>query len=231
MLKPVVARYRGKVERVYFQAGAGFANPDAMSFPKPSASSIRSGFRQQHLAGEDRLSAGVADWTTSKRSAAILRQFHLSGRKRSNGSAHPYIPNESQSVLQLDLGQLDSDVDRRGGTGEAPCERISTRSVDAGRRDIGLHLCPGDSSDQVRIGYDDPADKGREQPDDRARVAGLFGGDRGPVASAAWISVFICSRHAGAAKHLLMVVVSPAGTLVPIVSAGIVMLARIAIFK
>jgi hypothetical protein len=30
---------------------------------------------------------------------------------------------------------------------------------------------------------------------------------------------------------LLMVVVSPAGTLVPIVSAGIVMLARIAIFK
>jgi hypothetical protein len=71
----IVARYRGKVARIYFQAGAGFVNPEAMSFPKPSASSMRSGFRQQHLAGEGRLSAGVADWTTSKRSAAILRQW------------------------------------------------------------------------------------------------------------------------------------------------------------
>jgi hypothetical protein len=38
-------------------------------------------------------------------------------------------------------------------------------------------------------------------------------------------------RYAGAAKSLLMVVVSPAVTLVPIVSGGTVILARIAIFE
>ena len=42
---------------------------------------------------------------------------------------------------------------------------------------IGLHLCPGDSSDQDRIGYDDSADKVREHPDDRARVAGRLDND------------------------------------------------------
>jgi hypothetical protein len=43
VLKPVVARYRGKVSRVYFRADAGFANPDVS---KPSASSMRSVYRR-----------------------------------------------------------------------------------------------------------------------------------------------------------------------------------------
>jgi len=29
---PVVARYRGKVSRIYFRADAGFANPDVYGF-------------------------------------------------------------------------------------------------------------------------------------------------------------------------------------------------------
>src|SRR5438105_1417395 len=32
VLKPVVARYRGKVSRIYFRADAGFANPDIYEF-------------------------------------------------------------------------------------------------------------------------------------------------------------------------------------------------------
>jgi len=32
VLKPVVARYRGKVSRIYFRADAGFANPDVYEF-------------------------------------------------------------------------------------------------------------------------------------------------------------------------------------------------------
>ncbi len=32
VLKPVVARYRGKVARIYFRADAGFANPDVYEF-------------------------------------------------------------------------------------------------------------------------------------------------------------------------------------------------------
>ena len=32
VLKPVVARYRGKVSRLYFRADAGFANPDVYEY-------------------------------------------------------------------------------------------------------------------------------------------------------------------------------------------------------
>src|SRR4030088_2749299 len=32
VLQPVVARYRGKVSRIYFRADAGFANPDVYEF-------------------------------------------------------------------------------------------------------------------------------------------------------------------------------------------------------
>src|SRR5580693_8932324 len=32
VLKPVLARYRGKVSRIYFRADAGFANPDVYEF-------------------------------------------------------------------------------------------------------------------------------------------------------------------------------------------------------
>lgn len=36
---------------------------------------------------------------------------------------------------------------------------------------VGLDLGPGDGPNQDRICYDHPAHKGREQPDDRARIA------------------------------------------------------------
>ncbi len=32
VLKPVVARYKGKVSRIYFRADAGFANPDVYEY-------------------------------------------------------------------------------------------------------------------------------------------------------------------------------------------------------
>ena len=32
ILKPVVARYRGKVSRIYFRADAGLANPEVYEF-------------------------------------------------------------------------------------------------------------------------------------------------------------------------------------------------------
>ena len=44
VLKPVVARYRGKVSRIYFRADAGFANPEVYEYLEPSASNMRSGF-------------------------------------------------------------------------------------------------------------------------------------------------------------------------------------------
>jgi hypothetical protein len=45
VLGPVVAGYQGKVSRVYFRAGAGFANLMSMSIRKASGSSMRSDFR------------------------------------------------------------------------------------------------------------------------------------------------------------------------------------------
>ena len=43
MLKPVVARYQGKVSRIYFRADAAFAMPEVSW--KPSGSIMRSGYR------------------------------------------------------------------------------------------------------------------------------------------------------------------------------------------
>jgi len=42
---------------------------------------------------------------------------------------------------------------------------------------VGLDLCPGDGPNQDRIGDDDSTDKGREQADDRARIAGSLDDD------------------------------------------------------
>ena len=44
VLRPVVARYRGKVSRLYLRADAGFANPEVYEFLEPRGSSMRSGF-------------------------------------------------------------------------------------------------------------------------------------------------------------------------------------------
>src|SRR4029077_19719803 len=46
VLKPVVARYRGKVSRIYFRADAGFANPASTGIWRPRGSNTPFGFLQ-----------------------------------------------------------------------------------------------------------------------------------------------------------------------------------------
>ena len=58
VLKPVVARYQGKVSRIYFRADAGFANPEVYEFLE--AERIKYAIRlagEPHPAGADRPSA------------------------------------------------------------------------------------------------------------------------------------------------------------------------------
>ena len=58
VLKPVVARYRGKVSRIYFRADAGFANPEVYEFLEAEGDQIcHPAARQPRLAGTDRLPA------------------------------------------------------------------------------------------------------------------------------------------------------------------------------
>ena len=61
VLKPVVARYRGKVSRIYFRADAGFANPEVYEFLE--AEGIKYAIRlpaNRVLQEQDRLSAQTA---------------------------------------------------------------------------------------------------------------------------------------------------------------------------
>jgi hypothetical protein len=46
VLKPVVARYRGKLSRIYFRADAGFANPEVYEYLKGEGSSSPSGYQE-----------------------------------------------------------------------------------------------------------------------------------------------------------------------------------------
>ena len=58
VLKPVVARYQGKVSRIYFRADAGFANPEVYEYLEAEGIKICDpAARQPRLAGADRLSA------------------------------------------------------------------------------------------------------------------------------------------------------------------------------
>ena len=82
VLKPVVARYRGKVSRIYFRADAGFANPDVYEYLE--AERIKYAIRlpaNRDLAGTDRLSAQAPGRAPSERGAALLCELHLSGGK------------------------------------------------------------------------------------------------------------------------------------------------------
>src|SRR5260370_27739162 len=45
VLKAVIARYQGKLSRIYFRADAAFAMPEVYEFWKPSASNMRSACR------------------------------------------------------------------------------------------------------------------------------------------------------------------------------------------
>ena len=81
MLKPVVARYQGKVSRVYFRADAGFANPEVYEFLETERIKYAMRLPANQAAGPDRLSAHAPGRTTSERGTPVLCQFQLSGRK------------------------------------------------------------------------------------------------------------------------------------------------------
>jgi hypothetical protein len=50
-----VARYRGKVSRIYFRADAGFASPDVHEFLEAERIKCHSASGEPNLAGEDQL--------------------------------------------------------------------------------------------------------------------------------------------------------------------------------
>jgi hypothetical protein len=82
VLKPVVARYRGKVSRLYFRADAGFANPEVYEYLESEAHQVWDpAASEPHSAGADRPFADADLREAAERSATLLRQFHLSGRK------------------------------------------------------------------------------------------------------------------------------------------------------
>ena len=91
VLKPVVARYRGKLSRVYFRADAGFDNPEAYEYlegegikyairlPANRVLQERIGYVLKRPVGRP-----------SNRRAPFLRELHLSGRTgRSHAASSP----------------------------------------------------------------------------------------------------------------------------------------------
>src|SRR5262249_17547477 len=81
VLKPVVARYQGKVSRIYFRADAAFAMPEVYEFLEAEGDQIRDpATGQPGSAEQDRLSARAPSRTTSAPSAPVPCQFQLSGR-------------------------------------------------------------------------------------------------------------------------------------------------------
>ena len=81
MLKPVVARYRGKVSRIYFRADAGFANPEVYEYLE--AEGIKYAIRlPANRVLQERIGHLLsAPWASAERGAAFHAKLHLSGRK------------------------------------------------------------------------------------------------------------------------------------------------------
>jgi Transposase DDE domain group 1 len=73
VLYPVVARYRGKVSRIYFRADAGFANPEVYEFPR------RRLHRHQPVASgrQGRKPAPCEQWIKEGKGAIKWTQLHL----------------------------------------------------------------------------------------------------------------------------------------------------------
>ena len=81
VLKPVVARYQGKVSRIYFRADAAFAMPEVLRVSGGGADQIRDpATGQPGSAEQDRLPAHAPSRTTSAPCAPVPCQFQLSGR-------------------------------------------------------------------------------------------------------------------------------------------------------
>ena len=90
VLDPVVARYRGKVLRIYFRADAGFANPEVYEFleaerikyairlPANRILQDRIGYLLKRPVGRPPNAPRASAW---RRGASVPCQLHLSGRK------------------------------------------------------------------------------------------------------------------------------------------------------
>ena len=82
VLKPVVARYRGKVSRIYFRADAGFANPDIYEYLE--AEGVKYAIRlpaNRVLQRTHRLPAQASGRSPVQRRAPVPCELHLSGRE------------------------------------------------------------------------------------------------------------------------------------------------------
>ncbi len=81
VLEPVVARYRGRVKRLYFHGDAAFANPEIYEFLE--AGGMGYAIRlpgQPHLAPQDRIPAEAPGGSTAAGGARLLFELQLPGR-------------------------------------------------------------------------------------------------------------------------------------------------------
>src|SRR5262249_18487240 len=112
VLKPVVARYQGKVSRIYFRADAAFAMPEVYEFLE--AGRIKYAIPatgQPGAAEQDRLSAHALSRTTSAPCAPVPCQFRLSGRNLDQ-AAEGYRQGRVASRRTLSPRRLQADQDR-----------------------------------------------------------------------------------------------------------------------
>jgi hypothetical protein len=81
VLKPVVARYRGKVSRIYFRADAGFANPDIYEYLEAQGVKYGPASGEPRLARTHRLPAQASGRSLVQRRSPVPCELHLSGRE------------------------------------------------------------------------------------------------------------------------------------------------------
>ena len=138
VLDPVVARYRGKVSRLYFRAdAAAFAMPgvrlpgsqaDQLCDPAP---------RQPEFAGADRSSAQAPGRTSAEPCPPVSRELQLSGRKLGQAT-----PGDRQSRV------APSENSSRASASSSPACRArlsgsSPSTISAARRSNGSGAGPG----------------------------------------------------------------------------------------
>jgi len=169
VLKPVVARYRGKVSRLYFRADAGFANPDVYGYLE--GQQIKYAFR---LPANRVLQERIGDlahapcWQPAERSAAILRKLHESWTKARRVIAkvewHPgeLYPRVSFSFVVTNMARPAQNVgefcNKRGtceqwikeGKGAVKWTRLSCRSFAANAVRLQLHALAYNLGNLVR---------------------------------------------------------------------------------
>ena len=156
VLKPVVARYQGKVSRIYFRADAAFAMPERLRVPGSRADQVcdpASG--QPSPAEQDRLPAQAPGRTTAERGPAVLRQFHLSGRKLDQAAPGDrqgrVASGRALSARRLHRHQHDADRPSGSSPSTTSAAHASNGSRKARARSIGRG-CHAGRSPPTRCG-------------------------------------------------------------------------------